>query len=109
MTVIDIGRDFSLVTGGRCRSDGPHSAEAFRDDLLVPALRGGGHVVVRIGGPSYSMAWLEEVFGTLPTLGFSRVDLEHRLIIEADEGYRHTKMAIERYILGLSPVSPESE
>ena len=42
MIRIDIGRDFSLVTGGRRRDSGARSAEAFRDDLLVPALRQGG-------------------------------------------------------------------
>lgn len=109
MTLIDIGRDFSLVTGGRHRSGGPHSAEAFRDDLLVPALRRGDTVVVRIGGPSYSMAWLQEVFATLDTAGFSREDLARRIVIEADGEYRRTKLAIESYILGLPPSSDSLE
>src|SRR3954451_25348766 len=78
MIRIDIGRDFSLVTGGRRRGSGAHSAEAFRDDLLVPALRQGGQVIVSINGPSYSMAWLEEAFGTLQDLGFSGHDLSAR-------------------------------
>jgi hypothetical protein len=38
---------------------------------------------VSINGPSYSMAWLEEAFGTLGDLGFSRDDLSARLVIEA--------------------------
>ena len=80
MIRIDIGKDFSLVTGGRRRDSGEHSAEAFRDDLLVPALRQGGQVIVSINGPSYSMAWLEEAFGTLQDLGFSRDDLSARLV-----------------------------
>jgi hypothetical protein len=96
--VIDIGRDFSLVTGGRRRDSGAHSAEAFRDDMLVPALRSGEPVVVRLGGPSYSMAWLEEVFGTLGQFGFSAADLANRLTVEADGDYRYTKLAIERYL-----------
>ena len=98
MIRIDIGRDFSLVTGGRRRDSGPHSAEAFRDDLLVPALRRGGRVAVSINGPSYSMAWLEEAFGTLQNLGFSSDDLSARLVIEADGDYRYTAEAIRGYI-----------
>jgi hypothetical protein len=97
MIRIDIGRDFSLVNGGRRRDSGAHSAEAFRDDLLVPALRQGGQVVVNINGPSYSMAWLEEAFGTLQDLGFSSDDLSARLVIEADGDYRYTAEAIRGY------------
>jgi hypothetical protein len=98
MIRIDIGRDFSLITGGRRRDSGPHSAEAFRDDLLVPALRQSGQVIVSINGPSYSMAWLEEAFGTLQDLGFSSDDLSARLVIEADGDYRYTAEAIRGYI-----------
>jgi hypothetical protein len=98
MIRIDIGKDFSLVTGGRRRASGSHSAEAFRDDLLVPALRQGAQVVVSINGPSYSMAWLEEAFGTLGDLGISRDDLSARLMIEADGHYRYTAEAIRNYI-----------
>jgi hypothetical protein len=98
MIRIDIGRDFSLVTGGRRRTSGLYSAEAFRDDLLVPALRRGERVVVSINGPSYSMAWLEEAFGTLQDLGFSHDDLFSRLVIEAGGDYRYTAEAIRGYI-----------
>jgi hypothetical protein len=109
MIRIDIGTDFSLVTGGRRRDSGEHSAEAFRDDLLVPALRRGGQVIVSINGPSYSMAWLEEAFGTLQDLGFSRDDLSARLVIEADGGYRYTAEAIRGYIARSVPFVSETE
>ena len=109
MIRIDIGRDFSLVTGGRRRDSGAHSAEAFRDDLLVPALRRGGQVIVNINGPSYSMAWLEEAFGTLQNLGFSRDDLSARLVIEADGDYRYTAEAIRGYIARSVPFISATE
>jgi hypothetical protein len=108
MIRIDIGKDFSQVTGGRRRDSGAHSAEAFRDDLLVPALLRGGQVVVDITGPSYSMAWLEEVFGSLQDLGFTREDLSVRLRIEAGGDYRYTAEAIRRYILRSDPVVSDS-
>ena len=109
MIRIDIGRDFSLVTGGRRRDSGAHSAEAFRDDLLVPALRQGGQVIVSINGPSYSMAWLEEAFGTLQDLGFSSDDLSARLVIEADGDYRYTAEAIRGYIARSDPFVSATE
>jgi len=109
MIRIDIGRDFSLITGGRRRDSGPHSAEAFRDDLLVPALRQGEQVVVNINGPSYSMAWLEEAFGTLQDLGFSRDDLSARLVIEADDDYRYTAEAMQGDITRSVPFVPVTE
>jgi hypothetical protein len=109
MIRIDIGRDFSLITGGRRRDSGPHSAEAFRDDLLVPALRQGEQVVVNINGPSYSMAWLEEAFGTLQDLGLSRDDLSARLVIEADGDYRYTAESIQVYIARSVPFVPITE
>jgi hypothetical protein len=109
MIRIDIGRDFSLVTGGRRRDSGAHSAEAFRDDLLVPALRQGGQVIVSINGPSYSMAWLNEVFGTLQDLGFSSNDLSARLVIEANGDYRYTAEAIRGYIARSVPFVSATE
>ena len=109
MIRIDIGREFSLVTGGRRRDSVPHSAEAFRDDLLVPALRRGGRVTVSINGPSYSMAWLEEAFGTLRDLGFSSDDLSARLVIEADGDYRYTAEAIRGYIARSAPFVSATE
>ena len=107
MIRIDIGKDFSKVTGGRRRDSGAHSAEAFRDDLLVPALLRGGQVVVDITGPSYSMAWLEEAFGPLQDLGFTREDLSVRLQIEAAGDYRYTAEAIRRYILRSDPIDAD--
>jgi hypothetical protein len=106
---IDIGRDFSLITGGRRRRSGAHSAEAFRDDLLIPALCAADRVVVHIGGPSYSMAWLEEVFGTLECFGFTPADLSRRLVIQADGGYRYTRLAIETFLRGPSGVPAAAE
>ena len=57
---------------GRFRSDGACSAEAFRDDVLRPALREHKTVVVeldlRFGIPA---SWLEECFGGLVRVGQS--------------------------------------
>jgi hypothetical protein len=63
---ISVANDFSRFPGGRYRTDGPYSAEAFRDDLLVPALQQGGEVrVVLKGAVGYPATFLEEAFGGL--------------------------------------------
>lgn len=57
---------WSNLPSGRARSDGPHSGEAFREDVLVPALRANDNVTLDTSGV-YGLAnsWLEEVFGGL--------------------------------------------
>ena len=68
---ISIARDFSPSPGGRYTTDGPKSGEAFRDTILLPALkhaeRKGDSVTVSLDGipngpgPSF----LDEAFGGL--------------------------------------------
>ena len=68
---ISIAHDFSPSPRGRARRDGPVSGEAFRDDVLLPALkraeREGDLVTVSLDdiptGPSPS--FLHEAFGGL--------------------------------------------
>ncbi|MFN3714832.1 MAG: STAS-like domain-containing protein [Alcanivoracaceae bacterium] len=65
---INIALDFSRFPGGRFRSDGPASGEAFRDDHLVPAINngGGGVTVISMDGVAgYGSSFLEEAFGGL--------------------------------------------
>jgi len=38
MMTIKISRDFSPFPAGRFRIDGKYSAEAFRDNILIPAI-----------------------------------------------------------------------
>lgn len=64
--VIDIARDFSKTPGGRYRSDSHFSAEAFRDDVLEPALKEHGAVEVHLDGAmGFGSSFLEEAFGGL--------------------------------------------
>jgi len=63
---IDIGVDFSPYPAGRYRKLGPASGEAFRDDLLVPAL--GQADIVRVlldTSRGYGSSFLDEAFGGL--------------------------------------------
>ncbi len=70
---ISVSEDFSPSPGGRyrCNSRRPEcSGEAFREDILAPALREHDLVVVNIDGlksldgePGFSGPWGEEAFG----------------------------------------------
>ena len=63
---IHVADDFSRYPIGRYRTDAEASAEAFRDDLLAPALRDHDRVRVDLDGAAgYPSSWLEESFGGL--------------------------------------------
>jgi len=57
-------KDWTRLPAGRSRGDGPYSGEAFRDDVLVPALRKHDSVTLDLND-IYGLAasWTEEVFG----------------------------------------------
>lgn len=64
MTTLSVVRQFSTCPGGRLKKISTFSGEAFRDDLLVPALERGGKVIVELDGVvGYGSSFLEEVFG----------------------------------------------
>ncbi len=83
--MIDVASDFSPYPAGRFKSDGPFSGEQFREDRLLPALRRGEHVTVRLAGTKgYGSSFLEEAFGGLVRHGhFSQDQLQRHLTIEA--------------------------
>jgi hypothetical protein len=66
--------------GGRYKSDGDNSAEEFRDDVLLPALRLHRTIVVDLNMTyGISMSWLEECFGGLVRAGLSSHKLLERI------------------------------
>lgn len=84
ITTINIARDFSKFPEGRLLSDGEHSAEAFRDNILAPAIAGGGMVVVELdGGLGYGSSFLEEAFGGLVTK--HGLDCQNLELVSKDE------------------------
>jgi hypothetical protein len=106
MTIkISIAKDFSRYPAGRSRRDGKFSAEAFREDQLVPALRkaqqtGDTVTVVLDGVFGYSSSFLEETFGGLVrSKQFPPAWLKHALRIEADDPiYASYKLDAESYL-----------
>lgn len=69
MKIIDVGRDFSPLPFGRYRKDGRFSGEAFRDDLLIPALKEHGRIMVDLdGAKGLGSSFLHEAFVGLARL-----------------------------------------
>src|SRR4051794_37881763 len=88
---ISIANDFSRYPAGRTRRDGKFSAQAFREDKLIPVLHearesGGPVTVVLDGVYGCSSSFLEETFGGLARRNkFPRAWLRGALKIEAED------------------------
>jgi hypothetical protein len=64
--LIRLASDFTVAPGGRIKSLGPHSGEAFREDLLRPALQAHDVVVVNLDGAlGLPSSFLDEAFRPL--------------------------------------------
>ncbi|MBR9873580.1 MAG: DUF4325 domain-containing protein [Vibrionaceae bacterium] len=80
-------KDYCKFMYGRFRSDGDYSAEAFRDDVLLPELEKHGTVTVDIS-MDYGLAssCIEEAFGGLVReKGWSADDVLQRVNIVSDD------------------------
>jgi len=100
MKHIVIAKDFSRTPFGRYTTDSPHSAERFRKDFLVPALKGEEQeVVVDFRGIALGVgsSFLEEAFGGLIRKeGLPKANLKKRLVIQSDVPFY--KEQIEKFI-----------
>lgn len=92
MNVIRV-RDWTETPGGRYRQQGPFSGEAFREEVLLPALKNGPVEVDIEGVAGFGTGWLEEVFG-----GSIRADRNNyrriRVTGETGDNYYSWKFAI---------------
>jgi hypothetical protein len=83
---IRLATDFSSVPFGRYRSDGPHSGEVFREDVLIPALQAHDRVLIDIdeveGLPS---SFWEETLGGLVRRGWDADEVRRKLDIQTTE------------------------
>ena len=105
MTTIRIAEDFSPYPAGRFISDGPDSGQRFREQFLVPALKGGDKLRVDIDRTDgYHTSFLEEAFGGLVRFGhISAPDLLDRLVIvNEDPAYAIYKDLIIEFIRSAS-------
>jgi hypothetical protein len=89
MIAIDIGAQFSDTPAGRFRGDGEYSGEAFRDDVLLPALRAGEVVEVILDNTEgFGSSFLEEAFGGLVRVhSMDKRDILSRLKFVSEDRY----------------------
>lgn len=87
---VDVAKAFSAVPKGRFRWEGEHSAEAFLEDLLIPALRVHEHVRLDLRDCRIGLDFLEGVFGGLVRHGFDGEYLRSHLHVvpDSDVDYR---------------------
>lgn len=93
-------QDYCKFMYGRYRSDSSHSAQAFREDVLVPAIEKNGTITVDIT-MEYGLAssCLEEAFGGLVReTGWDSAEVLKRVNIVSDD-YGSVNSAIT-YIKG---------
>lgn len=80
--MIDIAKDFSPFVAGRYRTDGPWSGQRFLEEQLLPALKTGAKVCVKLDGTlGLGSSFLEEAFGGLVRNGYTLETLRDLLEI----------------------------
>ncbi|MBK5942742.1 STAS-like domain-containing protein [Halorhodospira halophila] len=96
--IISISKDFSRFPAGRFRRHGPYTGEAFREDILAPAIREHDKVTVDLDGTAgFGSSFLEEAFGGLTRMPeFSSVDLRDRVAITG--GTRADRAEVKKYL-----------
>ena len=105
---ISVAKDFSPYPAGRFLDDGKFSGEAFRENILVPALKDDGFGLIRVcldGVAGVGSSFLEEAFGGLVRRGtFSKEFLANHLEIEtSDDGLKDFVELAKRYIDDATP------
>jgi hypothetical protein len=105
MRTLSVSKDFTRYPGPRYRKNGEFSGQQFREEKLIPELRGAIEAgdlltVILDDVAGYGSSFLEEAFGGLVREGFSVTDLEDHLRIVADTSrFKHHKKRAETYIL----------
>ena len=86
---ISIAKDFSKCPAGRFPENGPHNGTAFREDMLLPRLKGlcdSERLEVSLDGlGGVASSFLEEAFGGLVRSGIPRELLLERLVVSAED------------------------
>ncbi len=84
---INVAKQYSRDPAGRYPEDGEFNGQRFRDELLLPLLSSGTHVVVDFDGTEgYGSSFLDEAFGGLIRKGaFTKAQLRELLEIRSSE------------------------
>ncbi|MGE0108163.1 MAG: STAS-like domain-containing protein [Bdellovibrionales bacterium] len=100
---INIAKDFSPFPAGRYTNEGPRSGQAFRTEMLLPAIQKGSSVEIELDGTEgYGSSFLEEAFGGLIRVeGLSAEDLLSKIVLVSDD--EELKKEILEYIHQANP------
>lgn len=80
--ILNIAKQFSRSPAGRYLTDGPYSGQAFRDNLLLPALQQSEKVEVQLDGAlGFGSSFLEEAFGGLVREAGLKADVLHTKLL----------------------------
>jgi len=93
--VIKVNDQFSHCPGGRFASAGEHSAEEFRENILLPAFRDDKYerIIVNLDGTAgFAASFLEEAFGGLARV-VGKKEIGERLFIISNETPRYAEEA----------------
>lgn len=77
---INLGKQFGRYPAGRYLADGPYNGQKFREEFLIPALKGADdEIEIDLSDArGLKSSFLEEAFGGLVRVGFSANDLIRR-------------------------------
>lgn len=85
MILINIAQDFSDSPGARYYADGEYSGQAFREELLIPAFKGGDDITINLDETEgYATSFLEESFGGLAR-HFKDINILEKLTFISEE------------------------
>ncbi len=83
---INIAKDFSRYPAGRYESDGDYNGEKFRTTFLLEPLKQKTHVkIIFDGARGYGSSFLEEAFGGLIRLNFSKNEILETFEFESND------------------------
>lgn len=97
--ILSVALEYSPSPGGRTAEDGKYPADKFRDTFLVPIIAKypNEQIVLDLdGGEGYGTSFLEETFGGLVRLGYSKEQIYHTFEIKS--ALKSDLRLIEQYI-----------
>ena len=77
---INLGKEFGRYPAGRYLADGPYNGQKFREEFLIPALKGvDNEIEIDLSDArGLKSSFLEEAFGGLVRVGFTADDIVRR-------------------------------
>lgn len=91
-----VAKEFSRYPGGRLRSHGDFSGQAFREDVALPLLQQYERVTFDLtGSAGYSSGFLDEAFGELGAI-YGEAEIRRRIKLVADDDAEAVEIAWRR-------------